>query len=217
MPGIFLTPASNAPFFGDVEILSHERLPDGTEHVTTARNYLARSSSGRIYQERHPMAPADLLGKTSVLSEHTYDPSSRQSIMIFPSQHLAREVTLRAPEAVPASARSPEQQPRQADLTQTDLGTQRMNGLELHGVRKERTVPAAISGTGKPLVVTDEYWYSDELSIYMIIRHIDPRTDGQLVAVSNVQRAEPPAEQFLVPPAYKVVDETTPQAPIAAQ
>ena len=57
VPGIFLTPASHAPFFGDVEILSHERLPDGTEHVTTARNHLARSSSGRIYQERHPMAP----------------------------------------------------------------------------------------------------------------------------------------------------------------
>lgn len=217
VPGIFLTPAPNAPFSGDVEILSHEKLPDGTEHITTARNHLARSSSGRIYQERHPLEPTDLLGKTPILSEHIYDPSSRQSIMIFPFRRLAREITLRAPEAVPASALPPDRQPKQPGLTQTDLGTQRMNGLELHGVRKERTVPATASGTGKPIVVTDEYWYSDELSIYMIIRHNDPRTGEQLVAVNNVQRTEPPAEQFLVPPEYKIVDETTPQAPVAAQ
>ncbi len=62
-----------------------------------------------------------------------------------------------------------------------------MNGLELKGIRKQRTVPAEMSGTGKPVVITDDYWYSPELAIYMTIRHDDPRTGEQLVAVTHVQ------------------------------
>ena len=45
----------------------------------------------------------------------------------------------------------------------------------------------------------------------MIIRHNDPRTGEQMVAVSKVERAEPAVEIFAVPPSYKVVDETPPQ------
>lgn len=217
VPGIFLTPVPNAPFSADVEIVSHEKLPDGTEHITTARNHLARSSSGRIYQERHPMAAVELLGKTPVLSEHIYDPNSRQSFMIFPMQHLARLVTLRAPEPIPASALPPSKQPLNPSVTETQLGRQMLQGMELQGIRKERVVPAELSGTGKPVTVTDEYWYSEALSIYMIIRHNDPRTGEQLVAVTKLDREEPPAMQFVVPPDYKVVDETTPESPVAAQ
>ena len=217
VPGIFLTPAANAPFSAEVEIVSHEKLPDGTEHVTAARNHMARSSSGRIYQERHAMAAADLLGKTPVLSEHIYDPSSRQSIMIFPFRHLARELTLRAPEVIPASALPPSQQVKNAEVRETDLGTQSLDGVELRGLRKQRTIAAQFSGIGKDVEVTDEYWYSEALSIYMIIRHNDPRTGEQLVAVTKVERTEPPATQFAVPSAYKVVDETTEEAPVAAQ
>ena len=217
VPGIFLTPVANAPFSAETEIVSHEKLPDGTEHMTTSRNHMARSSSGRIYQERHPLAAANLLGKTPIVSEHIYDPSSRQSIFVFPFRHLAREMTLRAPEAVPANALPPAEQRKDPAITESDLGTQSLDGVELHGVRKQRTVSAQFSGTGRDVVVTDEYWYSEALSIYMIIRHNDPRTGEQLVAVTKVDRTEPPATQFAVPPAYKVVDETTDEAPVAAQ
>jgi hypothetical protein len=74
-----------------------------------------------------------------------------------------------------------------------------------------------MSGTGKPIVITDDYWYSSELAIYMTIRHDDPRTGEQLVMVTNVERHEPSAETFVVPPEYKVVDETTDNSPRARQ
>lgn len=63
--------------------------------------------------------------------------------------------------------------------------------------------------------VTDEYWYSPDLSIYMIIKHNDPRTGEQIVAVSDVHRHEPPAEEMAVPSDYKVVDEAPPPRPTA--
>jgi hypothetical protein len=74
-----------------------------------------------------------------------------------------------------------------------------------------------MSGTGKPVVITDDYWYSPDLAIYMTIRHDDPRTGEQLVAVTHVERHEPSVETFVVPAEYKIVDETTDNSPRARQ
>ena len=217
VPGIFLTPVANAPFTGQVEIVSHHKLADGTEQVTTARNTLARASSGKVYQEYHVLAAPALLGKMPLMSRFTYDPSSRQRIEMYPRTHLARLIVLRGPQRTPAEALPPAQ--RSLDdapgTVVIDLGREQMDGLEVEGIRKQRIVPAEVSGTGKAVTITDDYWYSPALSIYMTIRHDDPRTGEQLVAVTNVQRAEPDAQQFAVPPDYKVVDETTPDAPVA--
>ena len=50
IPGIFVTPIANAPFSATVHIVSHQKLPDGTEHVVMTINHVARTSSGIIYQ-----------------------------------------------------------------------------------------------------------------------------------------------------------------------
>ena len=215
--GIFVTPIPNFPFSADVEIISHIKLENGSEHVVMTTNHIARASSGIIYNERRRLMPAGFKGTPPLLSALIYDPSSRQSIFLNPFLHLAREMTLRAPEPTPNTALPPQQQVKVPGVTETDLGTQMLSGLELSGVRKQRTIPAEFSGTGKPVVITDDYWYSPDLAIYMTIRHDDPRTGEQLVAVTNVDRHEPSSETFLVPPDYKVVDETTPEAPMARQ
>ncbi len=67
-----------------------------------------------------------------------------------------------------------------------------------------------MSSTGHDVVIVDEYWYSPDLSIYMIIKHNDPRTGEQIVAVSGVDRHEPNASVFAIPSTYKIVDETPP-------
>lgn len=215
--GIFVTPVPNFPFSADVEIISHIKLENGSEHIVTTTDHIARASSGIIYNERRRLMPAGFKGTAPLLSALIYDPSSRQSIMLNPNLHLAREVTLRAPQQTPNMALPPQQQPKLPGVTESDLGTQMLSGLELHGIRKQRTIPADSSGTGKLVVITDDYWYSPDLAIYMTIRHDDPRTGEQLVAVTNVDRHEPSAETFLVPADYKVVDETTPEAPRARQ
>jgi hypothetical protein len=215
--GIFVTPVPNFPFTADVEIVSHIKTADGSEHIVTTTEHIARASSGRIYNERRMFVPAGFKGTPRLLGSLIYDPSSRLSIRVDPMQHLAREVTLRAPLQTPADSVSPQQQAKLPGVTETDLGAQQMNGMELQGIRKQRTIPAEMSGTGKPIVITDDYWYSPELAIYMSIRHDDPRTGEQLVAVTHVERHEPTAETFVVPDDYKLVDETTDNSPRARQ
>jgi hypothetical protein len=46
--------------------------------------------------------------------------------------------------------------------------------------------------------------------VYLIVKHDDPRTGEQIVAVTHIDRHEPPRERFEVPAGYKIVDETPP-------
>jgi len=211
VPGIFVTPVPNAPFSATVEILSHESLPDGSETNLTTTAHIARSSSGRIYNERRQLVPASFKGQPALLSAHIYDPSSRLNIFYNPFQRIARESTFQEPPAAPPNtvpARTPANNPY---FKQEDIGTQPLDGLTLTGIRKTHTIPAAMSTTGKDVVIVDEYWYSPELSIYMIIKHNDPRTGEQLVAVTSVERHEPAASIFAVPANFKIVDENPPE------
>jgi hypothetical protein len=88
------------------------------------------------------------------------------------------------------------------------LGTETVAGLLLHGTRKLRIVPAALSGTGREVTITDDYWYSDDLKIYLVLKHHDPRTGEQIVGITKVDRGEPAASIFQIPSSYKIVDET---------
>ena len=211
IPGIFVTPVPNAPFRAEVEIVSHDKLPDGTEHIVTTRTHIARGSSGTIRNERRRLVPVSFQGEPRLLEVHLYNPSSRKSTLFVPETRLARETVLPLPPRPTPDQRPPSQQPALSpDTTESSLGTESLEGVELQGTRKTHTIPAELSGTGKPIQVIDEYWYSPALSIYMIIRHNDPRTGEQIVAVTHVQRGEPDAAELTVPSDFKIVDETPP-------
>ena len=214
--GIFVTPVPNAPFSADVQILSHQPLSGGGERVVTTHDHIARSSSGRIHNESHHLVPVTFEGEPHLNSVHIYDPNTRLNTFYYPSTLIARQTVLSAPMRTPARALAPAQQPTAPDQTVTALGEQQFDGIALQGTRKTRTIPAEASGTGKAVTVTDEYWYSPELSICLIIKHEDPRTGEQIVAVTKVERTEPPAEMMNVPSAYKIVDETPPPRPAMA-
>ena len=212
IPGVYITPVSGAPFSGTVEIVSRETLPDGSVYTRRTINHIARNSSGIIYNERRKLMPPEFLGEPRILSSHIYDPQKRLNIFLDPKTHIAREAVASAPPRVPANstpdtAISP---PHVANLNTQDLGTEIVAGLSLRGTRKLRTVPAALSGTGREITITDDYWYSDDLKVYLVLRHNDPRTGEQIVGITKVDRQEPDPEIFQIPPAYKIVDETPP-------
>jgi hypothetical protein len=52
-------------------------------------------------------------------------------------------------------------------------------------------------------VVSDEYWYSDDLRINLLIQHGDPRTGSVTMSVADVQRTEPDRAVFEIPAGYK--------------
>ena len=69
------------------------------------------------------------------------------------------------------------------------------------------------SGTGMPVQIEDEDWYSDDLHINLLVRHTDPRMGEQTVGISGLKREEPPASMFEVPKGYTVVNADPAPAP----
>ncbi len=208
IPGIYVTPVPNAPFTAKVQIVSQQQLPDGSVQIRKTINHIARQSSGRIYNERRQLVPPTFQPEPRLLSAHIYDPNTRLNTFLNPFTHIAEDSTLKRPPTVPANSVPPRIVQQNPLLKEEDLGEQPLGPVTLKGIRRSRTVPAAASGTGKEIVIVDEYWYSPDLSIYMIIKHNDPRTGEQIVAVSEVERGEPDGLQFAVPATYKRVDVT---------
>jgi hypothetical protein len=205
--GIFVTPVPSAPLTAIVEVQSTQILADGSAEIRKSIANIARDSQGRIYNERRQLVSPSFTGNPQLLSFHIFDPETRLNIFLNPLTHIARQTTWTAPAPVaepkpgsPVSARKPLDD-------EADLGTEVMENVLVHGIRKTRTVQASASGTGKAVVVTDEYWYSDELHLNMLVKHDDPRGGQQTVTVTHVDRSEPDQAMFKVPAGYKVVDE----------
>jgi hypothetical protein len=89
-----------------------------------------------------------------------------------------------------------------------DLGTQTMEGFYVHGYRRTNTYDAHTTGTGRSIVVVDEYWYAEDIRLNLLEKHNDPRKGDFTTTVTQVNRTEPAAELFVVPAGYKVVDVT---------
>lgn len=206
--GVFVTPIPNVPTTGTVEVEGTQVLPDGSTDVKKAFAHIARDSRGRIYNERRRLVPASYTGMIPILSSHIYDPETRISVFLDPATHIPRQTTLPAPATDPDAKPSTNTRGSNPLVQEEDLGTQTIETLVVHRIRKSQTIPAKVNGTGKAIVVVDDFWYSEELHLNMIVKHNEPRTGQQVVTITQVNRAEPDPAIFEVPSGYKVVDET---------
>src|SRR5258708_15132706 len=164
MNGVFVTPVPNAPFSATARLPSTRSSQDGTTERFATINNIARDSGGRIYNERRQLVPASLPETPPLLSVHIYDPETRLNTFLNPLHDIAQQNTLKGP--APDWDQTPPPPPRvpapgkggDPSVRQEDLGIQVMENVTVRGERIIRTVPAAASGTGQPLVITDEYW-----------------------------------------------------------
>lgn len=206
--GVFVTPVPNAPFTATVEIVSKQMVDGSLTVIRTSTAHIARDTAGRIYNEMRAQVPPSFQGELPLLSAHIYDPNTRLITFLNPQTKLARQILLARP--IPQKSPEPDNEPRPgATLGKVEnAGEQTLDGLKLEGVRKTWTVPAAASGTGSPVEIVDQYWYSSDLAMYVLIQHDDPRTGEQIVALKEIRRTEPDASLFTIPADYRVVDET---------
>jgi hypothetical protein len=212
--GIYVTPVPGIAFSGVAQAEATRTLPDGNSFDRKRIERMARDSRGRIYNEGHQNVPLTAPQQSPLMTIHIYDPDTRMNLLLNPYTHVARQRTLpNQPSGVPplnwAQVNSTFTPPGET-VRLEDLGTSQMLGIDVHGYRRSVTLTEKASGTPQPVVVTDEYWYSEDLRLNMMIKHTDPRTGTLTVTVTKLDRVEPPAEMFEIPANYKVVDITPP-------
>lgn len=84
------------------------------------------------------------------------------------------------------------------------LGTQEIEGVQAQGTRMTETIPAGKIGNEKPIVITNESWYSPDLKVDVLVKHSDPRMGEVVYQLTNISREEPDASLFQVPADYTV-------------
>jgi hypothetical protein len=201
---VFVTPIPNAPFSGTIDVARSFVNKDGSiVYYKTIRD-IHRDSRGRIYNEGRNLVPASSAETPQVMSILLYDPQTRTNAVLYPQNHtFVTGIVNRPPETTPPSllhaSPSGNALPQNEFTKEEDLGIQQMEGLPVHGIRETQTIP---SGTGKDILVVDEYWYSADLRINMVIKHNDPRTGGVIMSVTHVTRSEPDPALLEIPEGY---------------
>jgi hypothetical protein len=203
--GITIPDIPGTPFSATVVIEFQRYSPDGSTQVRRTINLIARDSQGRTHNEIRRLMPEYFHGSPQLLSVHLFDPLTRIRTLYDPALHIARR------QFVPKQNKT--NTFPNPFIQIEDLGTTTLNGLQAKGTRHTHTVAAAVSGTGRPLEIEDEDWYSEDLHINLLVRHSDPRTGVQTIGVSSLKREEPPASMFQVPAGYQVIDITPTPAP----
>ncbi len=86
------------------------------------------------------------------------------------------------------------------------LGSKVVEGVNCDGSRSVATLDTGAIGNDRPIEIVNERWYSPELKTVVMTRHNDPRTGEETFRLTNINRAEPPAYLFQVPPGYQPME-----------
>ena len=189
--GVFVNPVPDAPFSGTVEIISKQKLADGSVYVLKTINYIARDSHGRTRNETRKLVSASYEQEPPIISVHIYDPVSSLDSRLDPDTLIAKQ-TMHAPVPDAKSIPVPNAGTPDSAVKREDLGTRMFEQMTLHGTRQ------SLSPTD-----VDEFWYSPDLSIFISHKHQDP-TWEQTINVTELDRAEPDPSKFIVPTSYKI-------------
>jgi len=87
---------------------------------------------------------------------------------------------------------------------QESLGSQMINGVLADGNRITRTIPAGQVGNDRPIEITRETWYSQELQTIVMSKSSDPRAGDTVYKLTNIDRTLPAPSLFAVPADYTV-------------
>ena len=88
--------------------------------------------------------------------------------------------------------------------TEESLGTRQIEGVKATGRKTTTIIPTGQIGNDRPIEITDERWESPELRMLVYSRNSDPRTGVVEYRLTNINRAEPPADLFMVPSDYTI-------------
>ena len=197
-----------------------QTLGDGSYVRGFMVTHKARDSSGRTRTEMaHGCQRGENGQPQPEISVFVNDPTTKTSLNWQTGPDAARTAQMVHQTEVPRKTQPSEQvvaiqkaaqrnQPPHSEFETEDLGVRTIAGVEAHGSRTTRTIPAGEEGNELPLVVEDQHWDSLDLGLTVYAVHDDPRFGRTTFEIEELSRAEPDTSFFLPPPGYKTEDRT---------
>jgi hypothetical protein len=94
--------------------------------------------------------------------------------------------------------------PDDPNVRREELGQQMIEGVSATGTRTTTVIPAGAIGNAQEIRVVSEQWFSPDLQVLVMTKHVDPRSGENTYKLTNIVRAEPDPGLFVVPADYTV-------------
>lgn len=209
IPGVEVLSIPGKPFSAKSSTDWIRTLPDGSTVTFHLDAFLARDGRGRIYRENHSFVPAGSTDKAPLYQIHLYDPNTRTQLLCaartfrcYLSGYTPQTFFDATPPGDYANATH--------TLTRDELGSDIIAGLHVRGTRETTTYAPGTFGSDRPIVLTNEYWYSEELETNLAITRMDPAVGKQIIRLSDIILAEPDPHLWDVPIGFTVRDQREP-------
>lgn len=101
----------------------------------------------------------------------------------------------------------------QGDEQTSALGMRAIHGIATVGTRRTWTIPKGAIGNDRPLITTEETWYSPKLKLVVQSIRDDPRFGQTTFTLTNIRLTEPSSKLFEIPPGYRIERFPLPPAP----
>lgn len=214
-------PITGAPYSAEITTEIVQQLADGNRIERRSTSSVARDREGRVRREQQVTAIGPILPKGHARIVTIVDPVARVHYSLDAERKVAIQLPMPPFDARPdgvshhASFVARDEKGRlvppppvdaaQAPAEKTErLGAKDIDGVTAEGTRVTISIPAGAIGNQAPIEIVSERWYSQELQTVVSSRRSDPRFGETTYRLTNIVRAEPPAEWFQVPADYKV-------------
>jgi len=192
------------PFSADTEIEDTRRLYDGTTATKKMTGAIYRDTPGRTRREQ----PLEMIGGVQIGGT-----DGKPKMMVFINDFATRTQTFIDADAKIARTNPINGGPRpegpggpvvREGGKSEYLGTKIIEGVKVEGTRDTFQIPAGHLGNDKPIDVVTENWFSPELGVIVMSRHLDPIAGEHTFRLTNIKLGEPSADLFSVPGGYKI-------------
>jgi hypothetical protein len=197
---------TGAPFSATVDIETTQVLSNGTHVDQKETENIARDSVGRTRREMtlSRIGPLAASGQAAHLA-FVRDPAAGKNYILNEDKKTVLTMSRPAEANGQGGGRHMMRQEQNGDnpnVQTTSLGTKVIDGLTVEGTRMTRTIPAGQIGNDKPIVITRDEWYSQDLQMVVSSTRSDPRFGTTTYQLTNINRSEPSQSLFTVPSDY---------------
>lgn len=196
------------PYTAQAVTTMRQALADGTTITHTVTASIARDSQGRTMRSQilKGFATGDAASGATIVT--IFDPVANQRIEYNTARKTARIFMLPQNQGAGSPAGRGRGMRGRRGHSQADVTTQTLTGppiddLQVQGTKTTRTIAAGAVGNDKPLISTEESWYSPQYQMVLQSTRNDPRFGQTTYTVSNFVQGEPNASLFQIPAGYK--------------
>ncbi len=192
---------TGAPFSAEIVIENTRRLYDGSTITKQNKGAIYRDGNGRTRREQ----PLEAIGGFNVVGDNNQpqtlvfinDFVGKTHYFLDLNRKIARKDQL--PENRPML---PDNEPKNGKTE--SLGTKMLEGVSVEGTRTTFEIPAGQIGNDKPIQIVTEKWFSLDLQVTVMSRHVDPMSGEHIFRLVNIKKGEPSADLFIVPNGFKI-------------